>query len=492
MYKKILYTILSVVTMLSVAACGSSDSGKEPTKTPKATEAPKNDDKDKNEGKDLSTLFDELEERLNNETVVEVTPIAIPTEVPADDDEDFDWDDNDSAWGDDDKEDDTASAPVAVADGVIIDNDQCSFKILSVDENSRWGYTLNVQVENKTDLNLCFSMDDVYVNDVYCDPFWYCDADAGETVTDEIDFYGDELESIGITDVTSITFLLTVYDNDDWSADNLVESTYVFYPEGEENAVSYEYTPDEDDIVLVDNDEATFIVRGYEDDETWGYLINVYMENHTNNELMFSLDDATVNGFLCDTYWAASLPAGMKSHSSITLSKDVLERSEISTVTVIEFLLTAYNYDDWEADNYLEDTFTLYPLGEAAAQYPERTPKDSDIVLFDNDSCTMILTDFTNDEIWGYSAIAYIENKTDRLLFFNIEDGKINGTDCDPFWTRTLAPGKKYYSEINWSSYKLEDSGITEIESLELPVTVNDYSNLDDPEVLSETFTVTP
>jgi len=341
-------------------------------------------------------------------------------------------------------------------------------------------------------LNLCFSMDDVYVNDVYCDPYWYCDAEAGETVTSSIDFYSDELEAIGITDVTSITFLLTVYDDDDWNADNLVEGTYVFYPNGEENAVSYEYTLDADDVVLVDNDDATFIILGYEDDELWGYTVNVYIENHTSDNLMFAVNDVAVNGFMCDPYWAAIIPAGMKTYDSIYFSPEDLDACGISTVTIIELLLSVYNYDDYTADSYVEDTFTLYPIGKDKAQYQERAPKDSDIVLFDNDSCSMILTDFTYDDFWGYTATAYIENKTDELLFFSSEEGKINGTECAPSWIESLAPGMKCISEIRWSSYALEESEITEIETLELSVIVNDYSNLENPELVNENFTVTP
>ncbi|MBQ9767871.1 MAG: hypothetical protein IJW37_07195, partial [Lachnospiraceae bacterium] len=270
MYKKILYTILSVVTMLSIAACGSSDSGKEPTATPKATEAPKNDDKGdtQNQDKDLSSLFDELENRLNGDS--EDTPVVIPTEVPTDEDEDFDWSDED-----------VSSSATAVTDGVIVDNEQCAFKIVSVDADNFWGYTLNVQLENKTNLNLSFSMDDVYVDGVYCDPYWYCDVEPGETVTDEVSFYTEDFEALGITEPTSITFLLTVYDDDNWEADNLVEDTYVFYPEGEENAVVYEYDFDADDTVLVENENITMAFLNYEYDEDWGYIVDVYMENHT-------------------------------------------------------------------------------------------------------------------------------------------------------------------------------------------------------------------
>lgn len=54
----------------------------------------------------------------------------------------------------------------------IVDNEFCTMILESLDENGMWGYSWKVQLENKTDKNLMFGIDDCSVNGVMADPFW--------------------------------------------------------------------------------------------------------------------------------------------------------------------------------------------------------------------------------------------------------------------------------------------------------------------------------
>lgn len=57
----------------------------------------------------------------------------------------------------------------------------------------------------------------------------------------------------------------------------------------------------------------------------------------------------------------------------------------------------------------------------------EREAQSTDIVLFDNDSCSMTVTGFEHDDICGYTVKAYLVNKTDKDLMFSCNDASING-----------------------------------------------------------------
>lgn len=489
MYKKLIYTILSIVAMISFAACSGSDSDKKtdaPTATEKPTKAP--EETDKTDEKDISSLFDKLEDKLkddDDETTPTPAPETTPTEAPQ-----VELPGEDITPGD--KKDDITDSANAITDGVIVDNDQCSFKIVSIDPDGYWGYTLKVQLENKTDLNLAFSLDDVYVNSVLCDPYWYCDVNAGETIIDEIEFDSDSFDELGITEVTSLTFLLNVYDDDDWAADNLVEDIYTFYPMGKENAITYKYEFDADDVILVNSDELTMAITDFAYDDFWGYVVTVYMENNTDKSLGYMIEDVSVNGFMCDPIWSSEVMAGMRAHDFFYFSQEDLEFNEISEITDIELLFSAYESEDWLGDPLVEEKTTVYPLGKEASKTYNRTPQDSDTVLFDTDDCTMIITGFTTDDYGTFSAIAYLENKTDSNLIFTLENAKINNIDCDPFWAMSICPGKKANCQIRWSDYRLEESGITEVESIELPVLVRNYDDWSADDFINETFTVTP
>ena len=57
--------------------------------------------------------------------------------------------------------------------------------------------------------------------------------------------------------------------------------------------------------------------------------MNVYFLNKTDKTLMFTVEDASVNGFMADPFYAASLDGGKCMFSSISWSDTALEESGI-------------------------------------------------------------------------------------------------------------------------------------------------------------------
>ena len=113
---------------------------------------------------------------------------------------------------------------------VLVDNEHVTVKITGVNPNGLFGYTIQVFLENKTDLQLMYSADNVSVNGYMCDPFWATMVDAGKKSNEQISFMESDFELNGIVDVTDVTFTLVVYDSNDLMADNLVEETFTVNP----------------------------------------------------------------------------------------------------------------------------------------------------------------------------------------------------------------------------------------------------------------------
>lgn len=124
----------------------------------------------------------------------------------------------------------TAETEAPFKEIVLVDDENCIFKITSVDDDNIWGYTLNVYLENKTDLDLMYSLDNVSVNGFMCDPFWAATVSGGRKANEEISFMESDFEKNSITDVEEITFTLNVYDSNDWSADHLVDEVFTVNP----------------------------------------------------------------------------------------------------------------------------------------------------------------------------------------------------------------------------------------------------------------------
>lgn len=115
------------------------------------------------------------------------------------------------------------------------------------------------------------------------------------------------------------------------------------------------------EIVLVDNDSVTFKITAVETDNFWGYTLKVFLENKTDKELMFALDNVSVNGYMCDPLWASTVDTGKKANEKISFSEDDFSSNGIETVTDITFTLRVYDSNDWMADDIISETFTVNP-----------------------------------------------------------------------------------------------------------------------------------
>ena len=111
----------------------------------------------------------------------------------------------------------------------------------------------------------------------------------------------------------------------------------------------------------MDNDDLTVTVTGYDPDSLWGYSVNLYLVNKTDKALMFSVDDASVNGLMSDPFFATTVEAGTSAFSQLSWSDSEFEKNGITEVEEIEMNFRVYDADDWGADNLFEETVKLNP-----------------------------------------------------------------------------------------------------------------------------------
>jgi hypothetical protein len=153
-----------------------------------------------------------------------------------------------------------------------------------------------------------------------------------------------------------------VYDAVDWSKE-YVEDSFAIYPTGlrAEEVIRPERRTTATEQVFVDNDEICFMILEQEDDDIWGYTLKCYLENKTEQSLIFSWDDVSVNGYMIDPFWAGGVAPGMRSYREISFAASDFEENDISEVEEIEFTLRAYDSDDWFADDVFKETMTYNP-----------------------------------------------------------------------------------------------------------------------------------
>ena len=260
------------------------------------------------------------------------------------------------------KGNENAENEITFTEMVAIDNEDCAIKITGIEADNMWGYTINALLENKsTDKTYMFSVETAAINGVQCDPFFASEVAAGKKANKDISFTVDKLKKNGITEYTDIELTFHVYDNNDWTADAVAKETIHIYPYGEDKAVKFVREVQASDNVIIDNDYVTAIVTGYEDDEIWGYTVNLFLLNKTDKNVMFSVDEASVNGFMANPFYATSVSSGKCTFGSMAWSDAVFEENNITEVETIEFKLRAYDEDNWYGDDFANETVILNP-----------------------------------------------------------------------------------------------------------------------------------
>ena len=251
---------------------------------------------------------------------------------------------------------------ISFTEFVAVDNEECMIKIKSIDPDNFWGYTIKVQLENKSDSKTyMFSVDSAAINGVKSVAFFATEVAAGKKANDEIIFTTSDLKENGINNFTDIELSFRVYDSNDWLADDVANESVHVYPFGEENATKYVREVKNTDNVLFDNENLTVIVTGYSDDNTLGYDVELFLVNKTDTELWFTADEESVNGFMIGSSFVASVPAGKCAFETMTWYDSYLEENEITEIEEIEFLLRVYDMDDLFDGDILNEVVKLNP-----------------------------------------------------------------------------------------------------------------------------------
>lgn len=254
------------------------------------------------------------------------------------------------------------AAQAAMGETVLLDNDRVTFSVTGTAHNEHTGMQLQVRCVNKTDRALLFSWDMVSVCGFMYDPFWAEEVAAGKTANSTVSLDTFALEQMGVQSVDEITFTLRVVDSENWMEDPLTQEAYTIYPTGL-NADTLQLPqrmPIDGQVVIADNEDLRFVIERVNEAAS-EYSLQVYLENKTDRNLMYSWDMVSVNGYMIEPFWAMSVAAGKKACSEITFYRSDLEANGIENVSDIEFTLLVSDYDNWDASSLLEETYTYTP-----------------------------------------------------------------------------------------------------------------------------------
>ncbi len=210
----------------------------------------------------------------------------------------------------------------------------------------------------------------------------------------------------------------------------------------------------------------SFILKSANFDPLMGLTLTLGSTNKSNQrDFIGSLNYRSVDGYMQDANYEASVPRGQSVQGEILIPADALRSAGVSTVD--ELILYPLIYDDsvpMGQGDAVDGAFTFYPTGQTKGTvvYPVRQKTATEMTFFDNGFGTMVLLDAKTDGEDGMTVDCYLENKTDRFLSFGWDDGTMNGSSVSFGSEDTIvAPGMRRYVALDVTGVPADASELT-------------------------------
>ena len=278
------------------------------------------------------------------------TPSAVVTEAPV------------NTTAEETASTETQPAEKAFEPFVLAENADCLVRVVGMEHQEVWGLVVRLSCENKTDTGLLFSLQECTINGYFVEPGWITQVDPGQTKESEFYIFENEMERCGFTEADELSFRLLARDPDHYSAVPKLDEKVALYPTGK-TAKEIRFLPREpgaNDHPVVEEERFRVLITETDPAGFWGYTLYLYVENNTDQALVFNWKDVRINGEDFEPYWIYELPANMRGYAVLAVSREDLTAKGVDDPKDFDFLLNVYNSENFE-DLYAEHCTVVLP-----------------------------------------------------------------------------------------------------------------------------------
>ena len=223
---------------------------------------------------------------------------------------------------------DASNNAASLENKVIYEKDGLKVTSLGLVEDDYGDPALKLSMENTSKKDVTFQVKDVSINGFMYSPLFSVQVTPGNKAEEVMAFYTDDVESYGISKITSIDFNLLVCDSE--SFDLIDESDVISLSSGEKNS---DKAYDTSGKTVYDKDGIKVIAQFVQTDEIMGQEIIFYVENNSDKNITVSNnDDVAINGTMATPLLYCSVVPGKKAVTGMSFSdvKDDIKSAEFS------------------------------------------------------------------------------------------------------------------------------------------------------------------
>lgn len=209
------------------------------------------------------------------------------------------------------------------------------------------------------------------------------------------------------------------------------------------------------ETVVVENATCQVKVTGIDPGAPEGYTVELYLENRTDERILFFLTNAALNSVVSVPDFSTELSANQTATYQIPFTDKALTQL-VGIVTDVSLSVRVAYPDSWITDPIAAVTAHIYPYGEQYATAYVRPAQEGDRLLVDNERVAAIVTGWEETADGGFAVNVYLVNKTKNTVLFCAEKVTLNQIMTRPVFDREIEPGCTDFTQILWSAEDLQ------------------------------------
>ena len=210
--------------------------------------------------------------------------------------------------------------------------------------DSIWGNGIKVLIENNSEQDLGIGCNAVIVNNYMITDLFSSTIAAGKKANETIYLMSSDLEAAGIENVGQIELYFHVFDSNSYIT--LYDAEVVTLKTSAYD--SMDITPNDMGMELYNANGIKIVGKYVEEDTFWGSAVLLYIENTTNQNIVVSCEDMSINGFMVSPMFYSEVFSEKMAMSTITIFQSDLEENGINSVEDIEVKFHIYNSDTYQ------------------------------------------------------------------------------------------------------------------------------------------------
>ena len=222
--------------------------------------------------------------------------------------------------------------------------------LYDVNNSEEYGFELLLGAENlTTDRTVDVVLVGAALNDQTFFPLWDVELEPGEGNVDAAMFaIGEDFDE----EIEKVALWTVAVDAETGEYLDLGAAVTEFYLSGDGSTYEKKDRAPKDGVTLIDNSEILAISTGLKtDDFGWFTTLNTYMENRTDEPLVYVCESAKVNGKEVSALWIGMVLPHTSMETGLILDVDELTEASISEIQTVEFSIDAYDIAALDEEN---------------------------------------------------------------------------------------------------------------------------------------------